>query len=105
MKDNLYLLVLELAQKMGKTPVQHRLFIHRLNEFWVVVINGCSIPKGFKDYKIDPGFCFVEYDDWPAGLFTPYGGQFVRNENASEEIFLGLLKEAIANPIPQKELK
>lgn len=102
-EDNLFVMVAQLAKRLGKGPLQHRLFIHRMNPHWTVVVNGCGIPKGFKEYTIDPGFCFVEYKEWPAGLFTPYGGQFVKNEEASEDIFRGLLKDAIAKARPPEE--
>lgn len=95
--ENLFVMVALLAKKMGKTPLNHRLFIHRLDPNWTVVINGCDIEKGFKDYRIPPGHCLVEYDDWPAGLFTPHGGFFKQNPEypeANEKAFIRAIKYA-----------
>lgn len=96
--ENLFVLVAMLAKKVGKTPLNNRLFIHRITSNWTVVVNGCSSEKGFKDYKIPPGYCLIEYGDYPAALFTPYGGYFKNHPDypeATEKAFIEALKDAI----------
>lgn len=97
-ETNLFVLVAALAQKLGKTPLNHRLFIHRVDADWTVAVNGCGIVKGFKDYSIPPGFCFIEYRAWPAGMFSPHGGLFQgvdKMPESSEAHFIAVLKAAI----------
>lgn len=97
--ENLFVLIAQLAKKLGKTPLNNRLFIHRLDENWTVVVNGCGVEKGFRAYRLPPGHCFVEYAGWPAALFSPYGGFFEGVEGApqsTEAEFVQVLKEATA---------
>lgn len=97
--ENLFVLVAMLARKLGKTPLNNHLFIHRLDERWTIVVNGCKSEKGFKEYRIPPGYCFVEFAAWPAALFSPYGGFFEGVQGApqsTEEEFVRILKEATA---------
>jgi hypothetical protein len=104
-EENLFVLVAMLARKLGKTPLNNRLFIHRLDEHWTVVVNGCSTERGFKEYRIPPGYCFVEFAAFPAALFSPYGGFFEGVEGApmaTEAEFVRVIKEvtlrATVNP-------
>lgn len=104
-QENLFVLVAYLAKALGKTPLNNRLFIHKLDAEWTIVVNGCSVEKAFAAYRIPPGHCFVEYAGFPAALFSPYGGFFEAIDGApqsTEEEFIKLLKErtlhATVNP-------
>lgn len=104
--ENLFVLVAMLARKLGKSPLNNRLFIHRIDKSWNIVVNGCRIAKGFKEYSVPPGHCLVEFDGWPAALFSPHGGFFKGVEGshqATEKAFIRALKDGISRATPSTE--
>jgi hypothetical protein len=44
---------------------------------------------------IQPFFCYVEYNEWPAGLFTPYDGAMAAGTAANEDALIAALEAAI----------
>jgi hypothetical protein len=98
-KEPLFVLVCQLAEKDGVSGI-HRLpgcWERKVDKHWWIAINGheeevaCS-----KGPKVPPFNCYVEFNGWPAGSFSPYEGIIAAGELANEETFAAALEKAIA---------
>ena len=71
----------------------------QVDEQWWFAVNGQKLPVTCSHgVEIEPFHCFVEYNGWPAGIFTPYGGEFAAGSAANEETFEAALKAARVLP-------
>lgn len=67
---------------------------------WWVAFNGHPEKKATsKGQQVDPYHCYVEYNGWPAGVFTPYGGVIAAGEGANENTFIAALVRAEADAL------
>ena len=56
-----------------------------LDKRWTIIVNGHREPKMWHDIEIAPFHCYVEYNGWPAGIFSPRGGSIAAGSEANED--------------------
>lgn len=73
----------------------------RIDEHWWVAINGHleEVPCSH-DAPVPPLCCYIEYDDWPAGVIALDGGDIT-----SEADFVAAIKRAFSSLESQKKAK
>lgn len=66
-----------------------------IDEHWWVAINGhdddmaCS-----RGAMVPPGFCYIEHDKWPAGMFSADGGVIEAGNGADVANFITAIRRA-----------
>lgn len=79
---------------------------HHVDAQWWVAFNGHSEAKyTSKGQKVDPFHCYVEYNGWPAGIFSPYGGCIAAGEGANETTFIAAMVRVAKTSAAQPERK
>lgn len=92
----------DLCIALGASPAnKHKAcWEHRVDERWEIAFNGHNDPKMCSHgVVVDPYNCYVQYNGWPAGVFTPYGGCIAAGEGANETTFLAALTRAEAEAL------
>jgi hypothetical protein len=89
----------------GQVPIKGKLWHVKLDEHWEFIVNGTDeaqetgpFGQSQTSVKLDPFFCYVEFNGWPAGLFSPHGGSFAAGELANVEAFQRALRSASLPP-------
>lgn len=60
---------------------------------WWLAINGHREPMACSHGNAVPPFhAYVEFNGWPAGIFSPSGGEFVAGSAGNEDSFIAALK-------------
>lgn len=89
--------VAELAEALGVRAI-NRLegcWEHQIDSRWWVALNGHRQPiESSHGPTVEPFACYVEFNGWPAGVCTAFGGQFAAGAAANEETFLEAVREA-----------
>lgn len=101
-KKPLFILLADLAKKDRLPPLNTlpACWERQIGERWWVAINGHTEPKpqSHSDQPVEAYHAYVEFNGWPAGLFTPFGGQFAAGDAANEEAFAKAIEEEIGYP-------
>lgn len=68
-----------------------------IDEHWKIAVNGHAEPKvcSLSTLPIEPFHCFIDFNGWPAGLMSPYGGTIAAGEAANEVTFIEAVNAAI----------
>lgn len=66
-----------------------------VDEQWTLAMNGHREATKWKDVLLQPFHVALEFNGWPAGVFSPQGGVIAAGELANENTFCGALKTAI----------
>ena len=69
----------------------------QIDKQWLIAVNGHKQPMRWRDITVDPFHCYVEYNGWPAGIFTPYGGTIAAGEGANEDTFIAAMQTRLAD--------
>lgn len=87
----------ELASALGVVNIKALpgCWQHKVDDQWEFAVNGHSEPVDYEGTPILPYSAFVKFNGWPAGVVTPFGGEFVAGEAANEDTFLAALTAAI----------
>lgn len=95
-----YMLIADIAEKDGVTPLNNLpgVWERKIDEHWTIAVNGHREEKKHKGVPVPPYCCYVEFNGWPAGLFTPYGGQFAAGDLANEDSFIKALEGVLGVP-------
>ncbi len=75
-----------------------RCWHRRIDDHWEIWVNGHKEAKrgGPKeDIEVQPFHCYVEFNGFPAGIFSPFGGAIAAGALANEETFAAALEKAI----------
>jgi hypothetical protein len=77
----------------------------QIGKHWWIAVNGhkqpmkASSPKGASKgdgIMVEPFHCYVEFNGWPAGIFSPYGGALAAGEAANEGTFIAAIDAELA---------
>lgn len=63
-------------------------------QWWIAVNPHHETLESSHGPKVEFGNCYVEFNGWPAGMITPYGGVIAAGELANESNFISALKTA-----------
>lgn len=91
-----------LGMAMGAAPLNKHAgcWEHQVDGQWWLAVNGHKEAKTTsKGQSVEPFHCYVEYNGWPAGVFTPYGGIIAAGEGANERTFLLAMQRAEAEAL------
>ena len=76
----------------------------QIDKHWWIAMNGhWEKIKCSKGVTIDPFHCYVEWNGWPAGIFSAFGGSIVCGEAANENTFIEAVKVATAKALKETE--
>jgi hypothetical protein len=71
----------------------------QVDEQWWIAVNGNkearpaeSPQHAGQPIMVKPYECYVEYNGWPAGLFSPGGGTIAAGAGANEDTFIAALR-------------
>lgn len=69
-----------------------------IDERWKIAVNGHKEPQksSMSEVPIEPFHCYVQYNGWPAGIFTPFGGIIAAGEGANEHTFIAAVRARTA---------
>ena len=85
----------------------------QIGEQWWIAINGhneahpASSPDGASKntpFEVKPFHCYVEFNGWPAGVFTPCGGVIASGETGNEDAFIAAIDAAITEAMVRNAL-
>src|SRR5262245_31738092 len=92
-----FVAVADLAAALGVSNI-NRLpgcWEYDVDEQWRIALNGHEQPtKCERGMAVAPFHCYVEFNGWPAGELSPYGGYFAVGDAANEDAFIEALKAA-----------
>lgn len=77
-------MVARLAEELGAAPIKGKVWTHKLDDHWLIKINGCHEKKD----SIPPYCMFVEFNGFPAGCLSPFEGSFADGTAANEDEFI-----------------
>lgn len=61
---------------------------HQIDEQWWIALNAHGHPvKCSRDIEVQGFTCYVEFNGWPAGTFTPFEGVIAAGAAANEQAF------------------
>jgi hypothetical protein len=103
MDDNLFDLIAQIAIKDGASPMKKHegCWNRKIDDNWEIWVNGHREPKpGPPDVLVQPFNCYVEFNGWPAGSFSPVEGCLAAGSLANEETFAEALKKVIETAPP-----
>jgi len=89
--------IAELANSLGASPVNQYsgAWEYQIDDAWKVAVNGHEKPVMVDGLELPPFHILVWYNGWPAGIMTPYDGEFAAGSHANEAEFLDVLDCAI----------
>jgi hypothetical protein len=68
---------------------------HQVDDRWWIAVNGHAEQTSCSHGAAVPAYgAYVEFNEWPAAVFTPVGGEFVAGTAANEEAFIAAVKAA-----------
>ena len=105
--DNAIDLICDLHKHDGVIPIGKMtdLWHRKLDDRWAIWVNGQMKPVETKPtdgspggHPVEPGDCYVEFNGWPAGLFSMITGEgtIAAGGLANYQTFCGALKAAMA---------
>ena len=87
--------VILLAEKLGATPINKHpeCWECQIDEQWWIAVNPHNQARECSQgVPVEPLHCYVEFNGWPAGVFSPFGGEFAAGELANEQTFVEALQ-------------
>ena len=70
-------------------------FEARIDAHWHIALNGHATPSTCsRGVEVEPFHCYVEFNGWPAGDLTPFGGIIAAGGVANEDAFIAALRMA-----------
>lgn len=85
-------LVTRIADQEGALPIRDKVWTCKVDEQWTFKINGHKEEME----KIPAFHMFVEYNGWPAGLVSSYGGIIAAGNAANEQTFIDALNKKLS---------
>lgn len=74
----------------------------KLDERWTIAVNAHKEKKIWRDIEIAPFHCYVEFNGFPAGIFSPRGGAIAAGSEANESKLIEAIQkkraEVVFNP-------
>lgn len=95
-----FMAIADYAVATGQAPIKDKVWKVRLDDHWEFAVSGMKEPQIVRmegsdtEHTLDPFHAYVEFNGWPAGVFSPYGGSFAAGEMANEQTFCEALKKA-----------
>lgn len=90
--------IAQLVIKLGAQPITRYpdCWEYDVDEHWKISLNGHTEPRqNSSGVTIPPFNCFVEFNGWPAGLFSATGGTIAAGKRANESEFISAIERAI----------
>ena len=93
-------MIAEVATKLGIGNIGDRFpdcWEWDVDAHWHLAINGHLEPKKSRSgVPVPPFHCYAEFNGFPAGMFTPYGGILAAGKQANEAALLRALRARLA---------
>ena len=94
-----FIKIVDLAFAVGANPLSKHAgcWEYRIDEQWEIAVNGQAVvTRCSHGVEIDPFYCYVQFNGWPAGVLSPAGGMMAAGSSANEEELMAALDRAIA---------
>ena len=98
-KEPIFILLAKLAEKDGAAHINNLpgCWERQIGKHWWVAINAHGeAKKCTKGAEVEPINCYVEFNGWPAGVFTPFGGVIAAGDAANEETLTSAIEAELA---------
>ena len=95
-------LIARLGIKDGVVPLHAAhsgVWVRVLDEHWTIAVNGHKEGKEHLGVRVPPFHCYVEYNGWPVGVFSPYGGWIAAGGAVNEAALIEVLTTALEEPL------
>ena len=95
-----FALLAKLGNLLGVGPLNKHpgCWEFKIDEHWTIAINGHKEPTMcFSGSELMPFHCYVEYNGWPAGVFSPFGGIIAAGSCANENTFIEAVEKRITS--------
>ena len=95
-----FMAIAEAARVLKAAPIKDKIWELRLDKHWEFAVNGhatkqkVTLGSGVQ-HEVEPYHAYVEFNGWPAGVFSPYGGSFAAGELANEKAFCAALQRYV----------
>jgi hypothetical protein len=99
--------IAELGIAAGAAPINrfNNCWEFQVDDQWWIAMNGHQTPRPASSengasakvpFSVDPFYCYIEYNGWPAGLICPLGGTIAAGIGANEDTFIAAIRARIA---------
>lgn len=88
--------IVELAQAMGVSKINQLpgCWEVQVDDQWRISLNGHAEPtKDSLGHEVPPYHCSVDFNGWPAGIFSPKGGIIAAGAAANEDALIEALRK------------
>ena len=97
-----FMLLADTLIATGDAPINGKMVHLDLGE-WKVWVNGCKEEKKTPTgVDVPCGNAWIEYNGWPAGMISPFGGVIAAGSCANEQTFCEALERAKRGAIEQE---
>ena len=96
-----------LAEQDGAAPVNSLpgCYERQIDEHWFIAVNGHKESQktkgGTGGISVEPFHLYVEFNGWPTGYVTPYGGIIAAGDAANEGAFIEACEKALGKTIAE----
>lgn len=70
-------------------------------EWWIAVNPHRGKAECSHGAEVEFGNCYIEFNGWPAGFITPYGGCIAAGALANEDTFIAAMKAKLEELVKQ----
>lgn len=90
----------DLCIALGEHPLHKHegCWEHQIDEHWWIALNGHPEKRLMRKLPhmepLEPFHAYVEWNGWPAGIITAFGGILCAGECANEDTFIAALRAA-----------
>lgn len=99
-----FALIADLAVSLGVENIKEKYpdcWEHQIDDYWWIAVNGHKeAKKASMGIEVLPFHCYVEFNGFPAGIFSPFGGSIVAGKLANEDTFIKAIQKQIATTRP-----
>ena len=84
-----------LAKRLGIASIKDvdGCWEYQIDSAWWMAVNGHSVPvKCSKAHSVPAYHAYLEYNGWPAGIISPFGGVIADGTGANEDSFIAALR-------------
>jgi len=100
-------LIVELFEREGLIPVTGLCEV-KIDSQWAIALNGSSDPAPWRGADVPPFHFALDYNGFPAGLFSPAGGLMAAGSIVNEAALIAALEKRLDgrehNDLPESEV-
>jgi len=101
-----FALIAKLCEALGVSHINKLdgCWEYKLDDNWFIAVNGHRKAMKANGVTVQPFHCYVEFNGWPAGDLSPFGGWIAADAEANEDAFIQALKAATDKAAAEKTM-